>query len=173
MTTTIQLLFIGRPSTVPSCWSPALPLKCPVKPTCHLPALGIAFSDDFPLLDPGQTLIPFRGMSKEDKLFMLPAQVHRLCLLDAYFSPCSSASLISWTCLFFLSCLGSLASSSSPQRSCLLPNLCLVLYLWDILKGTALKEISLSDRTLDHRLLWSAWEGPGNTRMEREGGILQ
>lgn len=60
---------------------PCPTLTCPVK----LPALGIAFSDDFPLLDPGQTLIPFRGMSKEDKLFMLPAQVHRLpagCILQ-------------------------------------------------------------------------------------------
>lgn len=42
------------------------PLQCPVKPTCQLPALCISFSDDFPLPGPGQTLLPFPGVSKED-----------------------------------------------------------------------------------------------------------
>lgn len=122
--TTVQALFIGHASTVPSRWSAPLPLQCPVKPTCQLPALCIAFSDDFPLPGPGQTLLPFPGVSKEGA-FSLPS-----------------------------------------QRSCWLPNICLMLYLWDILKGTVLKEVS-------HQNTLVCVGGPEKALEWKERGFLQ
>lgn len=137
--------FIGHSCTVPSCWS-LQPLQCPVKPTCQLPALRIAFSDDFSLLDLdlGQTLIPLPEMDKEGYVFlMLPAQVRQICLQGACVSPCCSAALTSITWLAVspvLSRISSFLITSSKKLSA--PNLSLMLDLLDILKGIAFKEVS-------------------------------